>query len=168
MKKARIITLLLAIAAALSIAAFAAEPKWYFNDDKDVSQWKPGGLTVELEEGVYVFIPNSADPTLTVSIPYDRQFSADEYRYIAFRMKAVTEVEIGGFFFGTSVNPGPAGPEFSQFDIVPNEWHGYIVDMKSYDHGKWTGLVDTIRIDPVNYPNPRGEFAAEDRLYIDR
>lgn len=133
-------------------AATLAAPEWVFDNEETLNGWSFKHTSKEIVDGVLKMVVSDWDPLLSHTLTNDEKVDCSTYKYIAFNMSASTSVEVGGLFFGTSVNPGPKGPEFSEFQLVNNgEWHDYIIDMTSYDHGLWEGTLTNLRLDPQNF-----------------
>ena len=138
----------------MAISVFAAEaPIFILTNSDTVSRFSSGtnGAVVDVHANKFVFSPSNSDPTVTITLKPEEQFSADDNHFVALKMSVKSTITVGGFFFGTSKFPGPQGDEYSQFNIVNDgTMTDYIIDMSSYEHGRWTGTVNKFRIDAIN------------------
>lgn len=153
MKKLSAFLTLLIVTVTLFVAAstVVAAPEWVFDSEDALGAWSFGNMKYEITDGVLKVIPTNWDPTITHTTKGDEIVDCSTYKYVAFNICASTPIKKGGLFFGTSINPGPKGPEFSEYDLINDgEWHDYIIDMTSYAHGLWEGQLNKLRLDPQN------------------
>lgn len=140
------------------------EPEWIMSKRDTAFRWiwKTSGAEASFEDDTLVIKPNTRDPITLISLAENERFSADEYRYAAMKMKVVSEIDYGGFFFGTDQFPGPVAECYSQFDVINDgKWHEYIIDMSSYEHDRWHGSVYTFRVDPINSEDTNAVISIE-------
>ena len=112
-------------------------------------------VETEFEDEALKITVTGGDPYFIVAMVGAMGLDADEYRYakISLKNESVNGTHCG-FFFGTDVNPGPAGPDNTLFLISTEdtEYNSYVVDMidQCAEPGRWTGNVTAFRIDPID------------------
>jgi len=147
-------------------------PHFIFDNQESIDAWVTEGAGVELEMGNMKIMPSGADPIQSWTIPEEKRFDADTYHWLALRYKADTTVGAGGIFFTTSqVTVLSGANSYSSFPIKSNnEWNNIIVDMETYEHNNWKGIVNYVRLDAINgtdlngvmYINRFGFFKSEE------
>ncbi len=140
------------------------EPEWVMSNSETAFRWlrSTTGAKASVEDGTLVIKPDGRDPITQIRLAENESFSADEYPYAAIKMRVESEIDYGGIFFGTDQFPGPVAECYSQFDVTnDNRWHDYIIDMSSYEHGRWHGSVYTFRVDPINAEDKKAVISIE-------
>lgn len=164
-KLSAFLTLLIVVVTLFAAAStVVAAPEWVFDSEEALGAWSFGNIKYEITDGVLKVVPTNWDPTITHTMKGDEIVDCKTYKYVAFNICAATPITKGGLFFGTSVNPGPKGPDYSEYDLINDgKWHDYIIDMTSYEHGLWEGNLNKLRLDPQN----SGQFY-DCELYVGR
>ncbi|MBE6689343.1 MAG: S-layer homology domain-containing protein [Ruminococcaceae bacterium] len=149
-------------------------PHFITSDESESDNWLASSSSVAYELGNLRLTPTGIDPTLTRE--FEEPFKAEEYPYFAYRYKAITEINQGGFFFTNQYQPKLSDATYSEFDIMyPGEWTNLVMDMRTMKHGNWKGDINLMRLDPVNsssadmaaiiYINRLGFFKSEEEAY---
>jgi len=166
MKKIKLLLMFAFFAAVFSLFV-SASPQWVFDSADKTAGWAFEGCSSEMYENVLLLTAGTNDFWMTKKLTAEEKVDCSEYKYVAFNIRTVTEMKAGGIFFGTSVNPGPKGPEYSEFGITGDgKWHDYIIDMSEYSHGLWEGTLTALRLDPVNGTLPVGTQAYVGRIGV--
>ncbi|MCL2157985.1 MAG: discoidin domain-containing protein, partial [Oscillospiraceae bacterium] len=112
------------------------------------------------------FTATGSDAYMLYSIPANEQFSADDYPYIAISQKNNSDKTSGDIFFGTTVNPGPAGPDRTSYPISAHDtdYVKIIIYMPEQNMGysdepqyQWTGFVNAFRMNVLSQGAANGD-----------
>jgi hypothetical protein len=154
--KQSLIPVLIAVSAG---AACAREPVWVFNNGPDAKLISLGQGQLHSEAGLTRLVPTGTDLTLTVPMGPDDAFRADERPFFGVRYKYTTTIRQAGLFFTTDTLTVPSDRSYSPFPVVGDgSWRTAIVDMRTFDHGNWTGTVTWFRFDPSNPSDTESEY----------
>ena len=129
----------------------AREPVWVFNNGPDAKLISLGQGQLHYEVGLTKLIPTGSDLTLTVPMGAGDAFPADERPFFAVRYKYKTAIKQAGLFFTTDTLTALSDESYSSFPMVgDNTWRTAIVDMRTFGHKNWTGIITSFRFDPTN------------------
>jgi len=132
----------------------ASEPVWVFNNGPHAELITLGQGQLHHEVGLTKLIPTGTDLTLTVPMGADDAFPADERPFFALRYKYKTAIKQAGLFFTTDTLTTLSDESYSSFPVVgDNTWRGAVIDMRTFNHKKWTGTITSFRFDPTNPSN---------------
>lgn len=121
-------------------------------------------------DGYVVLKPTENDPIFNLPLNNTETLDADTLKYIAFRMKVDSDIDLGSLFFETP-SYGFAQTR-TDFEVhTDNEWHNYIIDM-SAAHEYWGGNVIRLRFDfldrkSTGYITPRQDYL-DSEIILDR
>ena len=137
----------------------AGEPVWVFNNGPDAKLISLGQGELYNEVGLTKLVPSGTDLTLTLPMEADDAFSAAERPFFAVRYKYRTAVKKAGLFFTTDTLTALSDKSFSAFPVIgDNTWRIAIVDMRTFNHRNWTGIVTSFRFDPTNPSNTESSY----------
>jgi len=140
------------------------KPEWIMSNRSTANKWirNTSGAKAQYEEKYITMAPENNDPITFVSLDINERFLAEEYPFVAVKMRVVSTVDEGGFFFGTDEFPGPVAEAYSQFEVYNDgRWHDYIIDMSQYEHDRWHGTVNVFRLDPINGEDTEAKITIE-------
>lgn len=133
----------------------AETPCWDFTSNPEAqNEWLPGGGYWGSEHGISAFTPSTNDGTLTKTFIGDRQFDADEFKYLAVRIKNTSSQKLGILFFTDEVVESFNDDNYVKFNFTKNgtnaEWENIVVNAKQQFPETWTGKISSVRLDPAN------------------
>ncbi len=149
-------------------------PQWTFDSYENVKKHFNNLYEFDnvAENGYWVLKPTAIDPQFKLTLSNSEQFSADNSKYVAFRMKADTQINIGSFFYQTdTLTFGSTRTDFTVH--TDGEWHNYIINMSSVSN--WTGVVSDLRFDfidrkssDVTISGTNENAFLNSKIYVDR
>lgn len=142
-------------------------PTWDFTSNPEAqNEWLPGGGYWGSEHGISAFTPSNHDGTLTKTFIGDKQFDADDFKYLAVRIKNTSSTNLGILYFANDIIETFSDPNYVKFNFTKNgtnaEWENIVVNAKRQFPEKWTGKISSVRLDPAN-PTVEGST-----IYISR
>ena len=137
----------------------AGEPVWIFNNGPDAKLISVGQGELYYEVGLTKLVPSGTDLTLTLPMEADDAFSAAKRPFFAVRYKYMTAIKQAGLFFTTDTLTALSDKSYSVFPVIGgNTWRTAIVDMRTFSHKNWTGIVTSFRFDPTNPSNTESSY----------
>lgn len=140
-------------------------PEWVFSNRTALMKWSRSVSGAKLSvnnDGTINVKPEGRDPILSASLEANETFIAEEYKYVAVKMKVKSTVDNGAIFFGTDKHPGPKSEHYSKFSVINDGyWHDYIINMSEYSHNLWHGNVYLFRFDPINAEDLNAQISIE-------
>ncbi|MBR5244379.1 MAG: S-layer homology domain-containing protein [Thermoguttaceae bacterium] len=130
-------------------------PVWILNNGPDGAEANVGGADLRFETGLTTMNVVGTDATFSLPIGENDRFAAAERPFFAFRYKIESDQKVGGLFFTTDELTSLSDASFSQFPVVcDGVWRDLVVDMRSYPHQNWKGVVSSFRLDATNPSSP--------------
>ncbi len=137
-------------------------PTFIFDNFDAINAWNTSGATTTFKFGYLCLVPLHNDPIITFTP--ETPFPASEFKYFAIRTKAISTFLYGSFFFSNDVYNNFSDKSYLSYPLTYNEWTNTIINMEEKLPERWVGLVNKIRIDPIN--PPFYDQGAE--IYLDR
>ena len=135
--------------------AASKAPVWILNNGPDGADANVGGADLRFETGLTTMNVVGTDATFSLPIGENDRFAAAERPFFAFRYKIESDQKVGGLFFTTNELTELSDASFSQFPVVcDGVWRDLVVDMRSYPHQNWKGVVSSFRLDATNPSSP--------------
>ena len=130
-------------------------PVWILNNGPDGADANVGGADLRVETGLTTMNVVGTDATFSLPIGENDRFEAAERPFFAFRYKIESDQKVGGLFFTTDELTSLSDKSYSQFPVVcDGVWRDLIVDMRSFPHQNWKGVVSSFRLDATNPSSP--------------
>ena len=130
-------------------------PVWILNNGPDGADATVGGADLRVETGLTTMNVVGTDATFSLPIDEKNRFAAAERPFFAFRYKIESDQKVGGIFFTTDELTELSDASFSQFPVVcDGVWRDLVVDMRSFPHQNWKGVVSSFRLDATNPSSP--------------
>ncbi|MBR4104569.1 MAG: hypothetical protein IKK39_10970 [Thermoguttaceae bacterium] len=130
-------------------------PAWILNNGPDVADATVGQAELRVEAGLTTMRVRGTDATFSLPIDEDARFAAAERPFFALRYKIESDKKVGGIFFTTDELTALSDKSYSQFPVVcDGVWRDLVVDMRSYPHRNWKGVVSSFRLDATNPSSP--------------
>lgn len=139
-------------------------PEWEMSDRSVISRWISSvkGSKAQIEDGFITLTPQTSKPIMSISLGLNEQFSADDYRYAAVKMRVSSVIECGAFFFETDEYSDSDAQKCFQFDVASHgRWHDYIIDMSACSQDTWHGIVNVLRLAPINGMDQGAKISVE-------
>lgn len=144
--------------------ACGREPVWVLNHGTDVDRVRIGQGTLHREVGLTRVIPTGTDLTMVLVMSREDEFLAGERPFFALRYKYRTAVKQAGLFFTTDSLAELSDKSYSPFAVIgDNTWRTAVIDMRTFSHNRWDGMITAVRLDPIN-PSDTGSLCEISRL----
>ncbi|MBE6688007.1 MAG: S-layer homology domain-containing protein [Ruminococcaceae bacterium] len=145
--------------------------KWTFDSYENFKRHIHNLASIDYnsENGYVVLTPEGADPMLGIMLTESEKFTAEEFPYVAFRMRAHTTFDFGSVLFSTD-KYSMAHTRVNFKVIGDGEWHNYIINMEDA-HEYWDGTIKELRFDFIDHmsdgKNPLEEHL-KSKIVVDR